>query len=182
MLFLNVDWIAKLDALRDRMSLNDSQLAAELGLSRSMLAQVRSGHRQLPTKTKLLLLDKLGYALSRGMALAALSNELTETITEADNRRAQDRASLDVCFRFLEDEFDGLEPAKKKKFFDLLCALAACDRGTLGALLGLRQAEFREVQTGDRRLHFLGKAAVYDNFDLVELAGVIDQIAPESES
>lgn len=180
MRFLDIDWIAKLDTLRDRMSLNDSQLAAELGLSRSMLAQVRSGHRQLPTKAKLRLLDKLGYALTRGLALAALSNEVTETITEADNRRAQDRASLLVCFNFLEDEFDSLEPAKKKKFFDLLCDLATCDRADLAALLDLRPAELRDVQGGDKRLHFLAKAAVVDNFDCVELANVIDQITPRS--
>lgn len=182
MLFLDIDWIAKLDALRDRMSLNDSQMAAELGLSRSMLAQVRSGHRQLPTKAKLRLLDKLGYALSRGMVLAALSNELTETITEADNQRALDRASLLACFTFLEEEFDRLEPAAKKKFFDLLCELALCDRGKLGALLGLRAAELREVQGGDKHLHFLAKAAIYENFDSVELAKVIDQIAPSPVS
>ena len=178
MLFLDIDWIAKLDALRDRMSLNDSQLAAELGLSRSMLAQVRSGHRQLPTKAKLRLLDKLGYALSRGMVLSALSNELTETITEADNQRALDRASQLACFTFLEEELDRLEPGARKKFFDLLCDLAACDRGKLGALLGLRPAELREVQGSDKRLHFLAKAAIYENFDSVELAKAIDQIAP----
>ena len=181
MLFLDIDWIAKLDALRDRMSLNDSQVAAELGLSRSMLAQVRSGHRQLPTKAKLRLLDKLGYALTRGMVLAALSNELTETITEADNQRAQDRASLQACFNFLEDEFDRLEPAMKKKFFDLLCELGSCDRGKLGALLSLRPAELRDVQGGDKRLPFLARAAIYETFDSVELARVIDKIAPTQE-
>ncbi len=178
MLYLDIDWIAKLDALRDQMSLNDSQVAAELGLSRSMLAQVRSGHRQLPTKAKLRLLDRLGYALSRGMVLATLSNELTETITAADNQRALDRASQLACFTFLEEEFDRLEPAAKKKFFDLLCDLGACDRGKLGALLGFRPTELREVQSGEKHLHFLAKAAIYENFDLVELAKVIDQIAP----
>ena len=131
MLFLDIDWIAKLDLLRDRMSLNDSQVAAELGLSRSMLAQVRSGHRQLPTKAKLRLLDKLGYALTRGTVLAALSGELTETINEADNRRAQDRASLLACFNFLEDEFDRLGPGARKQFFDLLCALATRPKSAL---------------------------------------------------
>lgn len=178
MLFLNIDWIAKLDALRARMSLNDSQLAAELGLSRSMLAQVRSGHRQLPTKAKLQLLDKLGYALTRGIALAALSSEVTATITEADNQRAQDRASLRVCFDFLEHEFDGLVPPVKTRFFELLCDLAACGRGELAALLQLQPAELRDVQRGEKRLHFLAKAALYENFDSIELAQVIDKITP----
>lgn len=182
MLFLDIDWIAKLDLLRDRMSLNDSQVAAELGLSRSMLAQVRSGHRQLPTKAKLRLLDKLGYALTRGTVLAALSGELTETINEADNRRAQDRASLLACFNFLEDEFDRLGPGARKQFFDLLCALAGCDRAKLCALMDVRPAELREVQAGNKRLHFLAKAAIYENFDSIGLAGVIDQVAPPPDT
>lgn len=182
MLFLDIDWIAKLDLLRDRMSLNDSQVAAELGLSRSMLAQVRSGHRQLPTKAKLRLLDKLGYALTRGTVLAALSGELTETINEADNRRAQDRASLLACFNFLEDEFDRLGPGARKQFFDLLCALAGCDRAKLCALMDVRPAELREVQAGNKRLHFLAKAAIYENFDSIGLAGVIDKVAPPPDT
>ena len=182
MLFLDIDWIAKLDTLKDRMALNDSQVAAELGLSRSMLAQVRSGHRQLPTKVRLQLLDRLGYALTRGAVLAALGNELTETITEADNKRAQDRTSLLACFNFLEDEFERLGPAARRQFFDLVCVLASCDRKKLGALMGVRPAELREVEAAERRLHFLAKAALYENFDSVELAGVIDQVMPPADS
>lgn len=175
---LRLDWIRLLDQLKARLEQNDARLAAELGLSRSMLAQVRSGHRQLPTAAKFTLLDRLGYAMTRGAVLAALPNDLTEAITQADNNRAHERVSEKACFEFLEFEFDQLSSEARKKFFDLLCELGECNRKTLADLLQMKATELREVERGNVRLHFLAKAAIYECFDSVGLSEVIDAIEP----
>lgn len=175
---LRLDWIRLLDRLKARLEQNDARLAAELGLSRSMLAQVRSGHRQLPTAAKFTLLDRLGYAMTRGAVLAALPNDLTDAITQADNNRAHERTSEKACFDFLEFEFDQLPSDARKKFFDLLCELGECNRKTLADLLRLKPAELREVERCEARLHFLAKAAIYECFDSVGLSDVIEAIEP----
>ena len=181
MLKLRIDWIALLDKLKARLGLNDTELAGVLDISRSMLAQVRSGNRQLPTKVRLVVLDKLGYAVTRGTVLASLPNDLQEAITEADNRRAQDRAALKACSNFLEDEFNTLSPNARKLFLDRVCILGGCDRKTLAALMEVQPSELREIERGERKMHFLARSAIYENFDAVELTDVIEQVLPQAD-
>lgn len=56
--------------------LNELQLAGAIGLSQSMLSQVRIGHRPLPTKAKIAVLDKLDYALTRNLVLSTLPGDV----------------------------------------------------------------------------------------------------------
>lgn len=167
------NWPALLDKLKARFNLNETQLAATVGLSRSMLSQVRTDHRPLPTKAKLVVLDKLGYTLTRGVVLSVLPTELSATITEADNARVQERAMDTVCRVFLEEEFDRLEASARTRFFNQLCVLGECDRDVLIKVLQIQPSELFAIESAEAKLPFWAKTALFDNFDLAELTTAI---------
>ena len=173
-------WPALLDKLKAELGdLNELQLAGAIGLSQSMLSQVRIGHRPLPTKAKIAVLDKLGYALTRNLVLSTLPGDVAEAIGDADNRRAKDRARLRTCMEFVDREFDLLAGHKKTKFIDALCENAECDRKTLAAALQLLPRELREIEQGTRQLPLWSKTAVFEHFDAPALSDLICAIASE---
>ena len=118
---LTFDWRDLLDRLKNRLDLNEVQLAAQLGLSPSMLAQVRTSTRPLPGMARIRLLDKLGYALGRDAILPLLPESTHRAILVADNGRAQAHVAEAACKGFLENDVDGLPPSARTTFVDLLC-------------------------------------------------------------
>lgn len=174
MLNFRPDWPALLDKLKARLDLNETQLAATIGMSRSMLSQVRIDHRPLPTKAKFVVLDKLGYALTRNLVLSALPADVSETITEADNARAQEKALIAGCMTFLEKEFDQLDAAARRRFFSRLCVVGECDRRLLATALDLRPSDLRAIESASARLPFWAKSALLGNFDAAELTSAIE--------
>jgi transcriptional regulator with XRE-family HTH domain len=176
MRIVNIDWGSTLDRLRARMSVNDSGLAEELGLSRSMLSQVRIGHRPLPFSAKLRLMNKLGYPLTVGTVLSCLSDEMKSDISTWCRKPSQElahRRARHTCFMFLQEGFARLDIQQRARFFGQLCSIAGCDLLDLRSLLHLEEAEFLDVTAGNRDLHFLAKTAIYDCFDSAELALVV---------
>lgn len=175
MLNFQPNWPALLDKLKLRLDLNETELAATIGLSRSMLSQVRIDHRPLPTKAKLVVLDRLGYVLTRGMVLSALPTELSATISEADNARAQEKAMVAVCRMFLEEDFDRLDPPARKRFVSQLCVVGECDRKVLAKALEIRPSDLRAIESAESKLPFWAKTALLDNFDAAELNSAIEK-------
>lgn len=180
MLFFRLDWGRLLDRLKMRMDLSDTALAAQIGLSKSMLSQCRTGARPLPLAAKYRLLDKLGYALTRDLILAALADEPREAITEADNKRAQRRAELLLLRRFLQDDVDELGVNARHAWYT---GLPGCiDKDGLLADLSLRDAldlsskQLRDVEAGLTKLPFWSKAAVLNNFDHSKLVALIESL------
>ena len=176
-------WPALLDKLKSRLDLNETQLAATIGMSRSMLSQVRIDHRPLPTKAKFVVLDRLGYALTRNLLLSALPADVSETITEADNARAQQKALTSGCRTFLEDEFDQLDAARRRRFFSRLCEAGECDRKLLATALDLRPSDLKAIESASARLPFWAKSALLENFDATEVTSAIERAldcSPES--
>lgn len=163
-----------------RMDLSDTSLAAQIGLSKSMLSQCRSGARPLPLAARYRLLDKLGYALTRDLILAALGDEPREAITEADNKRAQRRAELSRLRRFLQDEVDELGQNARHAWYT---GLPECiDKDglladlSLGDALDLPAKQLKNVEAGLSKLPFWAKAAVLDNFDHSKLVALIESL------
>ncbi len=180
MLNFRPDWPALLDKLKARLDLNETQLAATIGMSRSMLSQVRIDHRPLPTKAKFVVLDKLGYALTRNLVLSALPADVSETITEADNARAQQKALISGCMAFLEREFDRLDAASRRKFFSRLCEVGECDRKLLATALDLQPSDLQAIESASAQLPFWAKSALLENFDAAEVTSAIESALGDS--
>lgn len=175
MLNARLNWPDLLDKLKAKFTLNETELAATIGLSRSMLSQVRIGHRPLPTRSKFVILDKLGYAMTRDLLLSALPSEVSETIAEADNARVQGKNDVASCANFLEEEFDRLDSAARRTFFSRLCELGDCDRKRLAVELEIRPADLKAIEAGTKRMPFWSRSAVLGKFEASEILSAIEQ-------
>lgn len=181
MKLLEVDWSQQLDRLKERLSLSETALAASIGLSKSMLSQCRAGARPLPLHAKFRLLDKLGYALTRDLMLAALTDDSRDAVVEADNRRALRRAERAVVKHFLEAELDHLEPRQKAAWYSGLRSIFRdiAQFGSAGALedaLDLSESELYAVERGQMRLPFWSRTAVLESCDHSALVKLIDSL------
>jgi len=82
------EWIARLDALKVKYNLStEVQLSLLVGVGQSMLGHIRSGRKSIPMPTKLRILDKLGYAMTREVILSVLPDESRKVVIEIDNSR-----------------------------------------------------------------------------------------------
>lgn len=84
------NFLGSLEELKQRRSLNDSQVAKLLGITRQFLFDVKSGKAKPSAKLLFRLYDALGYAWTRDAILELLlPDEIAESIRQKDNARSK---------------------------------------------------------------------------------------------
>jgi hypothetical protein len=85
-------WNSRIDSLKERFEIeNDSDVAKMLGISPPALNKVRAGKGALGPLTKLIILDKLGFAKTRDALAEILPGDRAEEIKLYSNRMISKR-------------------------------------------------------------------------------------------
>jgi transcriptional regulator with XRE-family HTH domain len=80
-------WIDRLNDLQTSREINDTGIAKLLGVSRQWVSKWRSGQAQIPTMTKLRILDLLTYDKTRDSFFALIDDEIADKLRAADIER-----------------------------------------------------------------------------------------------
>ena len=75
---------------------------------------------------------------------------------------------------FLEEEFDQLDAASRRRFFSRLCEVGECDRKLLATALDLRPSDLKAIESASAKLPFWAKSALLENFDATEVTSAIE--------
>lgn len=81
-----------LDEYKKRFQIEEEQeVALHMGISPAQMSQVRRGTVKMPKMAFMHLIDKLGYALSRDMALYMLPEAVRNEAKRIDAKRLKER-------------------------------------------------------------------------------------------
>jgi len=84
-------WVDRLNDLQTSREINDTGIAKLLGVSRQWVSKWRSGSAQIPTMTKLKILNFLGYDKCRDSFFALMDDEIADKLRAADIKRLNRR-------------------------------------------------------------------------------------------
>ncbi len=88
-----MDWIAKLNQIKDQRQYTDTELASKFGISKTFLSDLRAGRRPFPPSVRFAILDMLGYDMTRDVVLLLLPEELRERIKAVEITRGKKRVA-----------------------------------------------------------------------------------------
>lgn len=99
-----MNWVEKLNQLKEQRQYTDTELAAQLGISKTFLADLRAGRRPFPPGVRFSILDMLGFDMTRDTLLMLLPDELREKITAFEIARGKKRSQKRMAKRGDQEE------------------------------------------------------------------------------
>jgi transcriptional regulator with XRE-family HTH domain len=87
------DWVADIITLRDERGMNNTEFAAELGISQPFLSDVLNRKKAVSWPLKIAIWSRKNYDLSRDSLLNLLPEELSAELKEIDRERGRRRAA-----------------------------------------------------------------------------------------
>ncbi|WP_157896556.1 helix-turn-helix domain-containing protein [Acidovorax carolinensis] len=87
------DWVSDIITLRDERGLNNTEFAAELGISQPFLSDVLNRKKAVSWPLKIAIWSRKNYDLSRDSLLNLLPEDLSAELKEIDRERGRRRAA-----------------------------------------------------------------------------------------